>query len=553
MRKILAITLIAFFTIFSIGCSDDTETPKAATSKAAMVDTSSEAAVTSGYDYKIPEEIMTPNKVKTRIGDLNFYDGIPSQETVDLVFDNLDFMRGVNVFLNFIPANSIEGLRRGFSSAGAVASNEVIVFDNLLDSAPLFLTGNTDTVYASAFMDLEKDGVTVVEIPAGAGPGTVNDAFFRFVVDMGAPGPDAKKGGMYLILPPDYKGDLQVTRNGMADRKDDQRVDVMVGGVMKKVWVAQSTSYTNWLILRGFLKDGKPDHASNMWRTGLKVYPLAKAKNPPKMKFINGSGKFFNTIHANDYRFYEELSHVLQKEPVSFIDPELRGQAAAIGIQKGKPFNPDARLKAILHEAIAVANATARSIAFKPRDKDAVIFEGKHWLTGFVGRDYQWLKDKGDGGRNMDARTLFFYLATVNTPAMALQIPGVGSNYAYATVDKNGSILYGEKTYKVTLPANPPAKDFWSMVAYDPQTRSELQVPGGSKYPSKNNKRDKLVYNDDGSVDLYFGPKPPEGKPAANWTETVPNKAWFGMLRLYGPLQPWFDKEWGPSDFEVVE
>ncbi|HHA18925.1 MAG TPA: DUF1254 domain-containing protein, partial [Methylophaga sp.] len=153
----------------------------------------------------------------------------------------------------------------------------------------------------------------------------------------------------------------------------------------------------------------------------------------------------------------------------------------------------------------------------------------------------------------MDARTLFFYLATVNTPAMALQIPGVGSNYAYATVDKKGSILYGEKTYKVTLPANPPAKDFWSMVAYDPQTRSELQVPGGSKYPSKNNKRDKLVYNDDGSVDLYFGPKPPEGKPAANWTETVPNKAWFGMLRLYGPLQPWFDKEWGPSDFEVVE
>ncbi|NQZ53985.1 MAG: DUF1254 domain-containing protein [Piscirickettsiaceae bacterium] len=516
-------------------------------------ESSNDGAITPGFDYNIPAEIMTPNKVETRIGDLNFYDGIPTQETLDLVYDNLDFIRGVDVFLNFVPATSIEGLRIGLKTMGIDDSHKVLVFDELMDSAPLFLTGNTDTVYAAAMLDLEKDGATVVEIPAGAGPGTVNDAFFRFVVDMGAPGPDAKKGGMYIILPPDYEGDLEVTKNGMADRKDDQRVDVMVGGESKKVWVAQSTSYTNLILLRGFLKDGKPDHASNMWRTGLKIYPLDQAENPPEMEFVNGSGKYFNTVHANDYKFYEELWHVLQKEPISFLDPELRGQAAAIGLQKGKPFEPDARLKAILHEAVAVGNATARSIAFKPRDENAVIFEGKHWLTGFIGLDYQWFKDGGDGGRNMDARTLFFYLATVNTPAMALQIPGVGSNYAYATGDKNGDILYGEKSYQVTLPAEPPAQDFWSIVAYDPQTRSELQVPGGSKYPSKNNKRDELVYNDDGSVTLYFGPQVPEGKPEANWTETTPGKAWFGMLRLYGPLQPWFDKEWAPSDFELVK
>ena len=91
------------------------------------------------------------------------------------------------------------------------------------------------------------------------------------------------------------------------------------------------------------------------------------------------------------------------------------------------------------------------------------------------------------------------------------------------------------------------------MVAYDPQTRSELQVPGGSKYPSKNNKRDELVYNNDGSVTLYFGPELPKGKPKANWTQTTPGKAWFAMLRLYGPLQPWFDKKWAPSDFELIE
>ncbi len=509
--------------------------------------------VTPGYNHKIPAEIMTPNKVQTHLGDLNFYDGIPTTDTLQKVYDNLDFMRGVEVFLNFIPATSIEGMRRGMESMGVVNYNDVMVFDDLMDSSPLFLTGNTDTVYASAIIDLKKNGPTVVEMPAGAGPGTIDDAYFRFVVDMGAPGPDAKKGGTYVILPPDYKGDLKPTKNGMKYRGKDMTTTIDIGGKKTKVWIAQSTSYTNWMILRGFLEDGKPDAASKMWRTGLKVYPLSKAKDHKKMHFVNGSGKFFNTIHANNYKFYEELNHVLQYEPVSFLDPELRGLAAAIGIEKGKPFKPDERMKKILKDAVAVGNATARAISLRPRDKNAYLYKGKQWYTGFVGKDYQWLLDGGKGGRNLDARTLFFYSATVNTPAMALEIPGVGSNYAFATSDKEGHILKGENSYKVTIPANVPAKDFWSIVVYDPQTRSELQVPGGSKYPSKNNKRDKLVYNKDGSVTLYFGPKVPKGAPKANWTQTVPSKAWFVLLRLYGPLQPWFDKTWAPSDFELIK
>jgi len=508
---------------------------------------------TPNYNHKIPDKIMTPDRVQTRIGELNFYDGMPTQDTLTKVYDNLDFIRGVDVFLNFIPATSIEGLRMGMESMDVANYNEVMIFDNLMDSHSLFLTGNTDTVYISSFLDLQKDGPTVIEMPAGAGPGTVNDAFFRFVVDMGAPGPDAQKGGTYIILPPDYKGNLKPTKNGMEYRGQDMTTTVDIGTKKTKVWIAQSRSYTNWIILRGFLKDGKPDAASKMWREGLKIYPLSKANNHKKMKFVNGSGKFFNTVHANNSEFYKELWHVLQKEPISFLDPELRGQAAAIGIQKGKPFAPDTRMKNILKDAVAVGNATARAISLHPRDPNAYLFEGKQWYTGFVGKDYQWLLDGGNGGRNLDARTLFFYSATVNTPAMALEIPGVGSNYAFCTADKEGKILHGEKSYKLTIPANVPAKDFWSIVVYDPQTRSELQVPGGSDYPSKNNKRDKLVYNKDGSVTLYFGPKAPKNAPKANWTQTVPNKAWFVLLRLYGPLQPWFDKTWSPSDFELIE
>jgi hypothetical protein len=138
---------------------------------------------------------MTPDKVETRIGTMDFFDGMPTAEIVQKVYDNLDFLRGVEVFLNGIPATSIEGLQLGIVEAGATESNQVIIMDKLLDSTPLFLTGNTDTVYATGIIDLGKDGPTIMEILLKCGPGTVNDASFRFITDMGIPGPDQGKGG----------------------------------------------------------------------------------------------------------------------------------------------------------------------------------------------------------------------------------------------------------------------------------------------------------------------------------------------------------------------
>ncbi len=502
-------------------------------------DASGQDKVPEGYNTPIPATITTPAKVETRIGTLEFFDGMPTQETVAKAYDHLDFMRGVEVFLNFIPATSIEGLRRGMVELGATKSNQCVLFDQLMDSNPLFLTGNTDTVYASVILDLERDGPMVVEIPPKCGPGTVNDAFFRFVIDMGAPGPDRGKGGKYLILPPDHGLDIEAPTGG---------AEVEIDGT--KYFAAASPSFTQWLILRGFLVDGKPDAATKMFREGLKVYPLAKAGDAPAMEFISASTKRFNTIHANNFEFYEELHGVLEKEHVGFIDPELRGLAAAIGIRKGKPFAPDARMKATLTEAVAVGNATARAIWLRPRDKSAYLYKDSTWYTAFVGGDHRWLIDDGAGGRNVDARSMFFYMATVNTPAMVMKLVGKGSQYALNVTDKNGKYLDGSKTYRLNIPTDVPAKDFWSVVAYDPQTRSELQT--GQPFPSRNSKRDKLAVNENGSVDLWFGPKAPAGK-ENNWIETVPGKGWFVLLRLYGPLEPWFDKTWQPGDFELVE
>ena len=175
-------------------------------------------------------------------------------------------------------------------------------------------------------------------------------------------------------------------------------------------------------------------------------------------------------------------------------------------------------MEAILKDAAAVANATARAMSFDVREPEAFIYDDSQWKVAFIGGDYRWLKDNGAGGRNQDARTMFFYFATVNTPAMVQKIVGAGSQYAWTDRDSEGRYVEGDKNYTLNIPADAPVKDFWSVVVYDPQTRSQLQT--GQPFPSRNNQKDDFILNKDGSVTLYFGPKAPKGK-ENNWIETV--------------------------------
>lgn len=478
----------------------------------------------TGYNTPIPAKITTPDRVDTSIGELEFEDGMPTPDTTAKLFDHLDFLRGVEVFLNGVPAASLEGIRRGMLELGHDACHKAAITDQLLDSNPLLLTGNTDTVYALAMLDIERDGPTVIEVPPGCGPGTVDDAWFRFVVDLGMPGPDRGAGGTYLIVPPGYAGERP-----------------------EGWFVAESPSAVNLVILRGFLLDGRPDAAVHLFRSGVRVYPLALRNNPPTMEWSSLSGAVVNTVHANDFSFYEEIAQVIAKEPVDVIDAETRGLLASIGITKDAPFAPDDRMRRILTDAAAVGNGTARAMAFRSRDTGFTLYEDRRWVNPFPGGDYRFLREGGAEGRYLDARTTFFYLATVNTPAMALKMVGRGSQYALATVDARDDPLSGAASYRLRLPAGIPAADFWSVVVYDPQTRSELQT--ASALPSLNSKRNRLEYNPDGSLDVVFGPNRPQTL-AANWIQTVPGKGWFVILRLYGPLESWFDGTWKPGDIE---
>jgi hypothetical protein len=318
------------------------------------------------------------------------------------------------------------------------------------------------------------------------------------------------------------------------------------GDIPEGYFVFQSRTYNNFLIWRGFLVNGDPQPGIQNIKKHTRVYPLSMADNPPEQKWVNMSGKAFNTVHASDFSFYEELNQVVQEEPANSQNPELLGLFAAIGIKKGQPFAPDDRMKKILTDAAAVGNATARALVFRGRDRSSYQYDDRNWRTGFVGGSHEFL---ADGASLLDARAFFYYYATMVTPAMTLKIPGVGSQYSDAMVDAGGKPLDGSRNYKLHLPPNVPAEDFWSVVVYDNQTRSLLQTD--QQYPSVSSQRG-VQANPDGSYDIYFGPKTPQDK-ESNWIQTVPGKGFSVILRFYGPLQSWFDQSWRPDDIEPIK
>ena len=486
--------------------------------------------VSAEVSKEVLDSISTPDEVKTSIGTLKFLDGAPYPETAGKVYDYLDTMRGVDAFLKGMPGASLQGLINGARSIGAVEYNQVMILDRLLDSAPLFLTGNTSTMYVVPDFDLEETGPMVVEAPAGM-LGAFNDAWFRYMGDIGPAGPDKGKGGKYLVLPPGYEDD-----------------------VPEGYFVVKSSTYNVWVFMRASIAKGL-DVARKNVEDNLKIYPLSKKDDPAKLELISGSGKSFNTIHANDYSFYEHLDHVIQKEPLDMLDPETRGLFASIGMEKGKPFAPDKRMKKILTDAVAIGNAAVRSIVWHPRVdgtmKGVEIYPGenKAWVMAFHKKNVFFNGDEGKT-MNSDARVNFHYPYTAVTPAMAVTMAGVGSDYASAFLDSKKQPLDGSKTYKLHIPKDPPAKDFWALTIYDNQTRSQLQ--SSQKFPTVGSQTEGIKKNEDGSYDIYFGPKAPEGY-ESNWLDTVPGKGWFTILRIYGPLEPWIEKTWRPSEIELVK
>ena len=459
--------------------------------------------------------LSSPDTVESPFGRLDFFDGVPRPATVTSVYDALDLMRGIEVFLNAVPGASLVAMRRGLRSAGITSSRVIGITEPYANSNSLFLTPNTETTYGTTFLDLKAWGPTVIEAPSQS-LCVVDDFWFRYVADMGIAGPDRGAGGAYLFVPPGYDGDLPD----------------------EGYFVYHCPTFTNWVVLRAL--GGVPA----MKQT--RICPLAEVAAPADNVFVNLADQAFNTVHGNDFSFFEEVAEIVKEEPTEALDPERSGQLAAIGLVAGQPFAPDERLRGILSRAAAIGAGIARTVAYEPRDPGAVLYGS--WKNAFVGGSHEFLRN---GARLLDARTQFHYLATVVTPAMAHAQVGAGSAYAYTLHDSNGDLLDGSRTYRLHVDPDVPAKNFWAVDLYDTQTRSLLQVPS-TIWPALASNSGTLQANDDGSYDLYFGPIAPEGR-ESNWVETIPGKSWFQLFRIYGPLQPWFDQTWKLHEFEPLD
>jgi hypothetical protein len=368
-----------------------------------------------------------------------------------------------------------------------------------------------------SYLDLKK-GPVVVEVPPKL-QGMFDDFWHRPICDVGFVGPDKGEGGKYLLLPPDYEGE-----------KPDG------------FFTFKSPTYRVFLFWRGFLVDGKTDQAVKLIEQTT-VYPLGKKDRAPAMVFPNASEKKANMLVTQDISYFENLKAFIDYEPVDREDFAMRGMMATLGIVKGQPFEPDARMTAILNRAADVAWKMATVQRYERRIPGTRRYADRQYDEGFIGGSEVF---EGDTYLNLDARTAFFRFAYSSSPAMVFNVAGKGSKYPLTFKDADGNFLMGENNYKLHLPKDIPAENFWAVTLYAAATAAGVDKPG--QPIASINSMSKVQYKGNGSVDLYFAPQRPSDVPATNYIGTNPGEGFFVIIRLYSPGQAYFDKTWRPDD-----
>jgi hypothetical protein len=475
------------------------------------------AATPATAQQSEPHGWLNNDTLKTPYGEFEFKNGYPAGDSGQRLINIQKLNRAVEVYTTQMMRVSETASREGMRAIGATTPQHVIIWENLMGPKTVLLTANTETVYALSHLNLKTDGPTVIEAPPRM-LGFIQDSLQRYLMDVGMVGPDKGKGGKCLVLPPGY-----------------------TGKVPKGYVVSRSPTYSVGFAVRGFQVDGKTDQAVALMKQ-IKIYPLSKASSPPPMHFINGSEKEIDTLFPDNFRYFELLAMLVNDEPASLFDPTERAQMREIGIEKGKPFNPDDKAKALLSDAARIGGAIARANTYGP-PPGGYYYSNRKW-QGASEFPYTFLRD---GAPLIDERNNTYYMAAGNTPAMVEKNIGKGSQYLWAYRDAAGNYLDGGKTYKLHVLPNIPAGNFWSVVVYDSLSRSELQ--SGQPLPSVSSYT-KPKINGDGSIDIVFGPEQP--KDGGNWIQTVAGKGWFPIFRFYSPKKEFFDKTWVLNDIEAV-
>lgn len=451
-----------------------------------------------------------------------FDQGYPTAETSARAQDNADLQRALVAYRFWYPTVSVEGIFNGNRAVG-INDNEAMG-GAAAGPRQIGFTLNSDTPYGSATLDVSK-GPIVVELPPGAYIGLVNDHNQGWVLDMGLPGPDAGKGGKHLIVGPDYRGKIP-----------------------KGYLVGRTPTYKNLLAVRALPVGGDQDKALKALEA-IKVYPLADPKQ--RLKFVDTTTMDLDSTSLkweDNIQFWQKLNDIIQQEPVVEKFLPMYGLLQALGIEKDKDFKPDDRMKAILEKAAKNGRDQLLVSAFDSGRADKIAWPDRKWeWVGLVPGSAQF---ETPAGVDLEARDRWFAQAIVTSPAMFRRTAGAGSLYWLGARDATGAWLDGGKTYKLSIPQPVPGKLFWSVTAYDAQTRSEVQTDQG-KAALRSLFELKDVKGSD-AVDLYFGPTAPQGQ-EGRWIKTVPGRGWFAYIRIYGPDKPAFDGTWKPADFVEVK
>ena len=440
------------------------------------------------------------------------------------IHDRMFHYRAIEAVVWAMPLLNFKQFRDGHMALG-VGYNEIAYHTKIQDWRFQTATPNNTTPYVNFFWNI-KDGPVVIEIPPSEEDvgifGTLMDAWQRPIDDVGAKGRDKGNGGIYVMLPEGYQGPL----------------------VPKSFTYKQRTN-NGFAILRAIIPDASPENVEKAaeFAKKIRVYPLAMAKNPPKNEYIDIYGKLMEGTPVLDETIYSELNEIIQEEVVEEQNKAMMGLLNEIGIQKGKPFKPDAKAKEIY--ATAAPEALQYMLEQYHRYLNPLMYDGKKWSLlippGVVETDFSY---EFPSYFDYHARGASYY-------AIISSVKNYGSATFYLDIAEtaDGEWLDGRMNYKLVVPPNVPVKDFWAVTVYDLETASYIREKSKSSIDSN---LPDLKKNADGSVNIYFGPKAPQGE-QANWIPTDKDRRFFLLFRFYGPEPAVFDGSFELNDIEVME
>ena len=460
--------------------------------------------------------VLAQETLDSRIGSLTFESGYPSQETIQKLYDEMDFQRACQAYIWGIPAVGLNEWRRAHYNAFGGKNGEMLTYFDFAEKLGI-LTPNYTTPYIAGFVDLKESGPFVIEVPKGLIAGMIMDNWQRVLADLGVVGPDKGQGGKYLIMPPGY-GPVEAPG----------------------YFVVQATSRDIFLGFR--IVDADRDKAIAEMVPQVKTYTWTVDGTGEPISARAAGDKKWSQMPPRGMAYWDSLNEVIQRNPIDERDRLILAQLKFLGIERGRPFKPDQRQSKILADGAVVGEAMAKANTSDKR-VEPPFWEGTHWKHALVVA----IDQKALTYDQLDERAAWFYEAVAISKAMLTETPGVGQRYIAAYQDADGAWLAGGNTYRLHVPPNPPAKQFWSVTAYAEGTRQMVVTEQGR--PDISSRKEDIVRNADGSIDVYFGPEAPAGH-ETNWVQTNPGEGWFAYFRFYGPTEAFFDKSWALPDLE---